>query len=95
MKTPNNDVNFLTTITSALNLLPSPRGATNGDVVLQRQNAEGHADLRIYIAYEGERQPHSIKVTKLDGRRSQIIQWESTLSAHMPSAALLAMLQAA
>lgn len=63
--------------------------------LLDRQSPEGHPDLRICIAYEGEPHPHNLQLVKFDGRRSQIIQWESSLSAAMPLQPLLALIKAA
>lgn len=63
---------------------------------LERRSTEGNPILRVLVDYEGERQPQSLRVLKLDGRKSQIIEWEcSGLSAWMPTPALVAMLQAA
>ena len=63
---------------------------------LDRKNKDGHTDLRIHIAYEGESQPHSISLIKFDGQRSQIIEWESNhMSASMPTAGILALIKAA
>ena len=66
-----------------------------GDRRLERKNSAGHPDLRIRINYDGEKHPYNITVRKLDGLASQIVQWESTLSAHVPSKAILALINAA
>lgn len=63
--------------------------------ILDRKSDEGPTDLRIVINYEGETRPHNLQLVKFDGRRSQIVQWESSLSASMPLKPLLALIKAA
>lgn len=66
------------------------------DRLLDRKNKDGHTELRIHIAYEGERQPQSISLLKFNGQRNQLTEWESNhMSAHMPSAGILALIKAA
>lgn len=69
---------------------------TASDRLLDRKNKDGHTELRIHIAYEGEQRPQTISLIKFDGRRSQLIEWESnSMSAHMPTTGLLALIKAA
>lgn len=57
-------------------------------------NAEGFHTLRVVVDNEGEDKPHAIGLLKLDGQRSQAVTWRASLSAHMPLAALLALIDA-
>lgn len=69
--------------------------AGSSDRQLDYDRAEtGYPLLRIAINHEGEANPHSINIIRFDGSRSQLVQWDSTLSAHMPSAGLLALIKA-
>ena len=63
--------------------------------LLDRKSDAGHPDLRICLAYEGEAKPQNLQLVKFDGRRSQIIQWESTLSPSMPLQPLLNLIKTA
>ena len=71
------------------------RGDHHKARLLDRKSANVHPDLRICINYESEPQPHNIQLVKFDGRRSQIVKWESSLSASMPLAAVMALIKAA
>lgn len=61
---------------------------------LDIKTSDGHTNLRVVINYEGGLSPLSIELIKRDGGRSQITQWESRLSAHMPLAATIALIKA-
>lgn len=94
MSTPHDDTEAFLDALNDATFYPG-RYDQSGDRRLERKNKDGHPDLRIRINYDGERNPYDITIRKLDGRASQIIQWESTLSAHLPSKAVLALILAA
>ena len=94
MKTPHDDAEAFQDVLNDAQFFPARYDET-GDRRLERKNKDGHPDLRIRINYDGERRPHDITIRKLDGCASQIVQWEASLSAHVPSNAILAMIQAA
>ncbi len=78
-----------------LQFIPAKWDSPN-DRLLDRKNKDGHTELRIHIAYEGEQRPHNISLVKLDGTKAQLIEWESNhMSAHMPMVGLLALIKCA
>lgn len=93
-KTPRDHADEFLTLLDQAGFKPSRWDHPNARL-LDRQSAEGHPDLRICIAYEGELKPHNLQLVKFDGRRSQIIQWESSLSAAMPLQPLLDLIMSA
>lgn len=93
MKTPSNAASeFLATLTK-MGFTPA-RWDSPDTRQLDAKNRAGHTTLRVVINYEGDREPHNIEIIKRDGARSQVTQWESRLSAHMPLAATLALIKA-
>lgn len=63
--------------------------------LLDRKSTAGHPDLRVCIRYEGEVKPQSIQLVKFNGKRSQLVHWEASLSPSMPLNPLLALIKAA
>jgi hypothetical protein len=93
MKTPSNAASELLATLTKMGFTPA-RWDSPDTRQLDAKNSAGHTTLRVVINYEGERQPHSLELIKRDGARSQITQWESRLSAHMPLKATLDLIQA-
>ncbi len=59
------------------------------------RNADGHPILRVVIDHEAEDHPQSISLIRFTGTVAQLIAWQSSnMSAHMPTAGLLAMIKA-
>ena len=95
MKTPHDNATEFLEALAKLQFTPA-RWDSPGDRQLDRKNKDGHTELRVHIAYEGEARPHSISLTKFNGQRNQLVEWESNhMSAHMPTSGLLALLKAA
>lgn len=94
MSTPHDDTEAFLDALNDAEFYPG-RYDQAGDRRLERKNSRGHPDLRIRIDYDGEKRPYNLTIRKLDGHASQIIQWESTLSSHVPTKALLALILAA
>lgn len=90
--TPHNDAEGFLKALASLKFQPARWDSPN-DRQLDLRNKEGHPILRICIGYEGEQRPHNLSLVKLDGTRAQLIQWESLMSAHMPTAGFLALLK--
>lgn len=96
MKTPNNDSTGFLASLNTLGFKPSRWDDAQGNRQLETESETGHPLLRVCLDYQGERQPHNLSVIKFDGRKSSTVEWScGSLSAHMPSAAVLAMLQTA
>ena len=93
-KTPRDHAAEFLTLLDKAGFKPA-RWDSAGTRLLDRPSPEGHPDLRICIAYEGEPHPHNLQLVKFDGKRSQVIQWESSLSAAMPLQPLLELIKAA
>lgn len=93
MNTPNNNACDFINALKKLNFKDTK--AAEDDRQMDRFNEHGHLDLRVCLNYEGEKQPHYISLIKFNGTPARIVQWQSLdMSAHMPTAAILAMLQA-
>lgn len=93
-KTPRDNADEFLKLLDQAGFKPS-RWDHHNSRLLDRKSREGHPDLRICINYEGEPRPHNLQLVKFDGKRSQIIQWESSLAASMPLAGVMALIKAA
>lgn len=95
MKTPHDSATEFLEALAKLEFKPGAFDNPNKRALVRKTQA-GHNDLRILIAYEGERQPQSISLIKTNGQSNQLIEWESRgMSAHMPTSGLLALIKAA
>ena len=62
--------------------------------ILDVKNSAGHINLRICINYEGGTRPLNVDLIKFDGARSRVTKGESCLSAYMPLAAIISLIEA-
>lgn len=93
MKTPSNAATELLATLTKMGFKPA-RWDSPSTRQLQTLTKDGHPDLRVLIDYEGEPEPHSLRLIKYDGKISQITAWEASLSAHMPLNAFVALIKA-
>lgn len=93
MKTPSNAAPELLATLTKMGFAPA-RWDRPEARLLDVKNADGHTTLRVAIEYEDEGKPSLVELYKRDGKVSQITQWESKLSAHMPLKATLALIKA-
>ena len=70
---------------------PARWDAANGMRLLDLCNADGHTEYR--VAYEPDRDRPTLY--HFDGKRSQILIWEMTLSPNMPLDTILAVIDTA
>lgn len=94
--TPHDDSTAFIATLDAQGFKPSRWDDPKGNRQLERKSEAGYPLLRVCLDYQGERQLHSLSVIKFNGQKSTTVEWScDNMSAYMPSAAVLAMLQAA
>jgi hypothetical protein len=87
---------FLAALTK-LGFLPNAEWDRPGsdDRTLDLKTPQGCPMIRVVTCSEGDDQMHTINIIAFNGRVNQLTQWEAkNLSAQMPSAAILAMIEA-
>lgn len=94
MKTTHDNATELLNELTARGFKPARWDRVDSNRQFDLKNEAGHTTLRVCLNYEGSDYLDSLDLIKFNGTRAMLPEWQSTLSAHMPLEATLALIAA-